>query len=218
LKYRTTQEGLEKLVELLKDTPSFARGARGPEQMTVKHQIMVWLHFFGHEGMTIDQQRTDLHTCTGLCDNAHERVTAAFNFIRDNWIQWPNGDERNENAKQIGQEFFLPNVVGITDGTLLKLGFEPRCSDKADYHGRKYAYSITCKIISHDKCQIREYLAGFPGPTHDSWVWQNMDIYNNPKDYFAPKETASLTRSMNRTGFVFPSTSAFAESLAVTGK
>jgi hypothetical protein len=74
------------------------------------------------------------------------------------------------------------------DGTLLKLDFEPRCSDKADYHGRKYAYSITCNVISDDKCPIREYLAGFPGSTHHSRVWQNMDIYNNPKDYSAPNE------------------------------
>ena len=99
LKYQTTHEGLEKLVDLLKDAPSFARRARGPEQMPVKYQVMIWLHFFGHEGMTVDQQRTDLHTCIGLCDQSHKRVTVAFNHICHNWIHWPDEEERNAIAK-----------------------------------------------------------------------------------------------------------------------
>ncbi len=41
LKYQTTHEGLEKIVDLLKDAPSFAKGARGPEQMPVKYQVMI---------------------------------------------------------------------------------------------------------------------------------------------------------------------------------
>ena len=45
LKCQTTRKGLEKLVDLLKDAPSFARRARGPEQMPVKYQVMIWLHF-----------------------------------------------------------------------------------------------------------------------------------------------------------------------------
>ena len=94
LKYRTTHQGLEKLVDLLKDAPSFARRACGPEQMPVKYQVMIWLHFFGHEGMPVDLQRTDLHTCTGLCDQSCERVTAAFNHIRHDWIHWPDEEER----------------------------------------------------------------------------------------------------------------------------
>ena len=94
---------MEKLVDLLKDA-SFARGAYGPEQMPVKYQVMIWLHFFGQEGMTIDPQRTDLHTCIGLCEQSRKRVTAAFNHIRHDWIHWPNEEERNAIAKLIEQE------------------------------------------------------------------------------------------------------------------
>ena len=100
LKYQTTQEGLDKLVELLKDVPfSFARGAHGLEQMPVKYQIMVRLHFFGHEGMTVDLQRTDLHACPGLCAQSCKRVTVAFNHIHHDWIKWPNEEERKAIAK-----------------------------------------------------------------------------------------------------------------------
>ena len=75
--------------------------------------------------MNVDQQRTDLHTSTGLCDQECERVTAAFNYTCHDWINWPDVDKRREIAKRIEQKFFLPNVVGIMDGTLLKLGMEP---------------------------------------------------------------------------------------------
>jgi hypothetical protein len=204
LKYRTTREGLEKLVDSLKDAPSFTRGAHGPEQMPVKYQVMIWLHFFGHEGMTVDLQRTDLHTCTGLCEQSRERVTAAFNHIHHDWIQWPDEEERKAIANRIEQEFFLSNAVGIMDDTLLKLGMEPCCSDKADYHGRKYAYSITCNVISDDKCCIRDYLAGFPGSTHDSHVWRNMNVYNNPKDYFASFEYLITNTAYEPTWFCIP--------------
>lgn len=74
------------------------------------------------------------------------------------------------------------------DGTLLPLGFEPDCADKADYYGRKYVYSTTCNVLCDDKCRIQEYLAGFPSSTHDSRVWRNMDTYLNPKDYFDSNE------------------------------
>ena len=112
------------------------------------------------------------------------RVTNAFNSIRGDWIHWPDAVKRKEISRRIEEEFFLPNCVAIMDGTLLPLGLEPDCADKADYHGRKYAYSITCNILCDDKCRIRNYLAGFPGSTHDSRVWRNMDIYLNPKEYF----------------------------------
>ena len=55
-KYRTSRDGLEHLTNLLKHAPIFKRGKRGPKQLLIKYQVMIWLHFFGHEGMTIRQQ------------------------------------------------------------------------------------------------------------------------------------------------------------------
>ena len=102
------------------------------------------------------------------------------------------------------KETFLPNSVAIMDGTLFQLSFEPECADKADYHGRKYAYSITCNILCDDKCRIRDYLADFPGSIHDSCVWRNMDIYQNPKEYFSPNEYVLTDTAYEPTWFCFP--------------
>ena len=60
------------------------------------------------------------------------------------------------------------------DGTLLPLVFEPLSDDAADYHGRKFQYSLTVLVINDDKQRIRAYLAGYPGSTHDNRLWRNM--------------------------------------------
>jgi hypothetical protein len=54
-KYHTCCAGVDHLTELLKNAPVFKPGKRGRKMLPVKHQIMIWLHFFGHEGMTLKQ-------------------------------------------------------------------------------------------------------------------------------------------------------------------
>ena len=203
-KYRTCRAGVDHLTELLKNAPVFKPGKRGRKMMPVKYQIMIWLHFYGHEGMTLKQQRETLHTCTGLCQSARDRVTEAFNHIRDDWIHWPDAVERRRISKRIEEEYFLPNCVGLMDGTLFRLASEPRCFDKADYHGRKYQYSLTCNVICDDELIIRDYLAGFPGSTHDSRVWRHQDIYQNPTLYFSPNEYVLTDTAFEPTWFCIP--------------
>jgi hypothetical protein len=43
-----------------------------------------------------------------------------------------------------------------------------------EYHGRKYAYSLTINVINDDHRRIHAYVAGFPGSTHDNRVWKHM--------------------------------------------
>ena len=137
-KYCTCREGFDFLTTLLQHAPIFNKHNYGPNQMPVKYQIMIWLHFFGHGGMTVESQRETLHTCKGLLNLARDRVTNAFNSIHGNWIHWPDSVKRKAIARRIEQEFFLPNCVAIMDGTLFPLEFRPQTEDAADYHGRKF--------------------------------------------------------------------------------
>ena len=98
IKYRTSQEGLDLLTDLLQDAPIFSKGTRGPKQMPVIFQIMIWLHFFGHEGMAIKSQCETLETSKDLLNLARDRVIYAFNYICDDWIHWPDSDERKRIA------------------------------------------------------------------------------------------------------------------------
>jgi hypothetical protein len=55
-KYRVSRESLHEITQEIKDDLIFARAQRGRRQMPVKHQLMIWLHFIGHEGNTCPNQ------------------------------------------------------------------------------------------------------------------------------------------------------------------
>jgi hypothetical protein len=60
--------------------------------------------------------------------------------------------------KVINQFFFenfqIPNVSSILDGTLFGLAFTPEREDAADFKGRKGGYTLTCLIANNHKRRI----------------------------------------------------------------
>jgi len=79
-------------------------------------------------------------------------------------------------------------VVGIADGTLFPLAFEPETEDAPDCKGRKHTCTLTVMIICDCDRKIRYYHSGYPGSTNDNRVYRNMDLYQNPKNYFSDNE------------------------------
>ena len=41
------------------------------------------------------------------------------------------------------ENFGWPNCVGVADGTLLPLAFQPETENYPEYHGQKYLYSLS---------------------------------------------------------------------------
>ena len=185
-KYRMSRDMLDKVTDIIKDHDVFKRGKRGPKQMEVKHQLMVWLNFIGKEGESNSSQRNTFKISEGVCEKCRERVVKALSSLRDEYIKWPDEEERKEIAERIEAEFTFPNCVGLMDGTLVELAITPTSDDAADYNGRKYGYSLTIMVINDDRRKIRAYLSGFPGSTHDNRVWKAMDQCQNPEKYFSP--------------------------------
>jgi hypothetical protein len=187
-KYRMDRQTLDAVTNLIKGDPVFNRGSRGPKQMPVKHQLMIFMHFIGREGENNSNQRSVFKVSEGHCEKARDRVVTALTNLREEYIHWPNADERKQISRRIEKDYHIPNCVGMMDGTLLELGITPRCDDKADYSGRKFRYSLTVNVINDDKRRIRGYLAGYPGSTHDNRVWRNMRQCQRPGDFFSPGE------------------------------
>ena len=79
-------------------------------------------------------------------------------------------------------------MVGIADGTLFPLAFEPETDDAPDYKGRKHIYTLTVMIICDYDRKIRQYHSGYPGSAHDNRVYRNMDLFHHPEDYFSEME------------------------------
>ena len=58
-KYRFSRPLLDKIVQTIETSDAFKRGARGPAQTPVKHQLMLLLHFLGKEGESNASRRTN---------------------------------------------------------------------------------------------------------------------------------------------------------------
>ena len=82
----------------------------------------------------------------------------------------------------------MPHVVGIVDGTLFPLVFQPELIDAPDYSGRKYDCSLTTIIVCDYNKKIRYYLAGFPGCAHANRAYNTTGFVKRPNDYFADME------------------------------
>ena len=124
----------------------------------------------------------------GTADLYRRRVTTAIRGLRSEYIQWPNGREREQISTAIKDKFDFPHCVGIADGTLFPLAFEPHTEDAPDYSGRKYGYSLTVMIICDHQRRIGHYLAGYPGSAHDNRVFKATKMSMEPKKYFDPMQ------------------------------
>ena len=113
IKYHTSREGFDILTDLLQDAPISSKGACDPKQMPVKFQIMIWLHFFGREGMTVESQCVTLETSKGILNLARDRITYAFNYICDDWIYWQDSDEKKELLVKLKENSFCQTACQL---------------------------------------------------------------------------------------------------------
>jgi len=153
-KYRLDRDTMECITNLIKGDLVFKKGKRGPKQIPVKHQLMIFLHFMGKEGESNSSQRDVFNISEGHCELCRERVATALCNLREEYIKWPGVEERKEISCRILNKFQIPNCVGMMDGTLLVIGLTPQCTDKADYSGRKFKFSLTVNVINDDNRRI----------------------------------------------------------------
>jgi hypothetical protein len=83
----------------------------------------------------------------GTAELYRKRLMVALNSLADEYIKWPDATEQLLISQDIQKEFDFPHCVGIADGTLFPLAFEPQTADAPDYSGRKNGYSLTTMIV-----------------------------------------------------------------------
>jgi len=155
---------------------------KGRPQAPVIHQLMVFLKYVGTEGSgtASKNQRNMFGIGEGSSDVYRDRVMTAILKLKPIYYGWPDKDERKKLAKKVQKKTGFPNVIGIADGTLFPLAFEPQTEDAPDYKGRKHLYTLTVMIVCDYDRKIRHY--------HDMRVYRNMDLFLNPEDYFSENE------------------------------
>ena len=185
-KYRLHRESFKKLVEMIRDHPVFQEKGKGKKQAPVEHQLLCLLHYLGTSGSGASNPRMRgmFGGGRGTYDKYKRRCIKALGSLREQVIFWPDHQERMEIAKRILCDYYFVNNIGVADGTLLPLTYEPQSEDAPDYHGRKYAYSLSVMIVNDDNKKIRHYFAGFPGSTHDNRVYDHTLLAQHPAEYF----------------------------------
>jgi DDE superfamily endonuclease len=179
-KYRVSRKSFECILAKIKDDPIFE--SKTKRMTPAAHQLMVFLKYVGTEGAGANNsnQRNTFGVGYGSALKYRRRVTAALCSLKDQYIYWPDVEERKEMSRQIQRDFDFPHCVGVADGTLFPLAFEPQTDDAPDYSGRKYGYSLSTMIISDHKRRIRHYLAGFPGSAHDNRIFKATKLATAP--------------------------------------
>jgi hypothetical protein len=183
-KFRVTKNGFSRILEFIKDHSVFQ--SKTKRMAPPEYQLMVFLKYVGTEGDGANNagQRNTFGIGYGTALNYRRRVTDALRSLSDQFIRWPDAEERHSISQQIRSKYDFPHCVGIADGTLFPLAFAPESDDAPDYSGRKYGHSITCMIVCDHTRRIRHYLAGFPGSAHDNRVFKATKLYQEPEQYF----------------------------------
>jgi len=174
-KCRMSRECFGFVLDLIKDHFVFKKieGKSGRSQTPVVNQLMVFLKCVGMEGSGANgpNQHNTFDIGKGTSGLFCRRVIKAICALRDRFLFWPDEQERKVLARLTYEEFGFPHCVGIADGTLFPLAFEPDSEDAPDYSGRKHGYSLTVMIICDLNKKIRYYLASYPGSAHDNRVY-----------------------------------------------
>ena len=172
---------------MIKNDPVFAKKQKGPAPSPVEWQLIVTLRYLGLSGSATSNTRQKNFFRgdggKGSFENWRNNAIKAILNLRDKAIRWPNRKERRRIARRFGQHFGWHNCVFIIDGTLFPLMNKPQLEDAADYHGRKFGYTINAVILCDDQRRIRHYLSGNPGTCHDQRAWRLTKVFRNPGDY-----------------------------------
>jgi DDE superfamily endonuclease len=185
-KYRMSRKSFNRLLDEIKDHPVFNPDSKTRKQEPVAHQLMVFLKFLGTEGSggSNANQRHVFSIGYGTNDVYRNRVTRAILSLRNRYVYWPDEEERTLIAREIHKLYDFPHCVGIADGTLFPLGFEPQTEDAPDYSGRKCGYSISTMVVCDHRRRVRYYLSGYPGSAHDNRVFKGTALKKRPSDFF----------------------------------
>ncbi|KAG7343879.1 DDE superfamily endonuclease [Nitzschia inconspicua] len=192
-KYRMSRKSFAKVLERIQHHSVFQkRRTHGRKHPPVFLQLLAFLEYIGTEGGSVASDTKQRNTVSLGHDDTFEkdrkRVMGAILSLRDQYLQWPDGEEREKIASEIHQLYGFPDCVGIADGTHFPLAHKPRSSDAFAYSTRKHRYSFNTMVVCDHNKKIRSYLCGYPGSATDYRVFQAMELSQDAASHFSPNQ------------------------------
>jgi hypothetical protein len=182
--FRITRESFHLLLNEMETKEAFRVKSKYKKQRPVSFQLLVFLFRVGKEGTGGSASAVASHfkIGRGSVHNYVRRCIKALHEIKPEVVHWPNNDEKEEMKSHLAALGFR-HCIGIIDGTLVALDFQPEVFHEC-YYSRKSVYALNVMIICDHRRRITYYYAGWPGSTHDNRVFRNSKVFKNRMDYF----------------------------------
>lgn len=102
-----------------------------------------------------------------------DQVSSALCKHWDEYVTFPDENEKNHIAKQFFLKNNLPGVFGCIDGSQVEIKRPPRLSRPLPerYFNRKSRYALNMMVVMDHTYKIRYFSARFPGSVHDSRIF-----------------------------------------------
>ena len=122
----------------------------------MEHQVLVFLQYLGNSGSggSNPYVRNIFGIGHGTADKFKYHCINAIHSLQDYLIFWPNQTEWKDIASCMFVKYDWVNCIGIANGTLFPLTYEPQSEDAPDYHGCKFAYLMITMIVNDDNKRI----------------------------------------------------------------
>ena len=151
--FRMNREQARNLVLLLQETSHFKD--IGTKERPLLFQLLVFLYRVGQEGKAGSDSKVNqfFKIGKGAVRRYVRNVMRSLLELKDQFLCWPEREERAEISSRILVEFGFPNCVGIMDGTLVFLDEAP-VQDTIAYFSRKTRYALSLLVVCDDRKRI----------------------------------------------------------------
>jgi hypothetical protein len=117
--------------------------------------------------------------------NFTRRVLTAILSLHDEFIRWPNREEKAAMEQRIcaASRGVFSGCVGFIDGTLITLQYAP-LENWWYYFNRKSSYAFNAMVVCSDQRKILYVKAADTSAAHDARVFDGSFLNLQPEDYF----------------------------------
>ncbi|XP_072169737.1 putative nuclease HARBI1 [Diadema setosum] len=169
-RYRFSRNGIHRIENLIHNNIVTKANRNHPIEPLDK--VCAALHFF----TTGCFQRTDgdtLHLSQASMSRCIAQVSDALSRLLPDIVRLPDEDERRRSKMRFFEITEFPGVVGVIDGTHVKIIAPTEHEDQ--FVNRKRYHSINVQVVMDAECKLININACWPGSTHDSRVEEHLE-------------------------------------------
>ncbi|XP_036342426.1 protein ANTAGONIST OF LIKE HETEROCHROMATIN PROTEIN 1-like [Rhagoletis pomonella] len=157
------------------------KSLRVDKQLPGTTNMAVFLWFAGHEACSFRDLSNRFNISLSSVSRIVNRTTMFISSLSPEETRWPTEDKKRESAFVFSRKCGFAKAIGCIDGTHIVI--DPPAEQKDDYIDRKGNITLTMQAICNENKKFMNIFVGFPGSSHDSWVFQNSPIFQKLSSY-----------------------------------